>query len=125
MSETNQKRCGVSAAIYTIGILGTFLIIAWLAWLMLGTKPAPLGADRSAERRKAAVDLKSASAEALNTIGWQDQNKNLVRLPVDLAMQVAIQKAKDPKAARSELLARVDKATAVAPKAPEKTSEFE
>ncbi|MBA4148523.1 MAG: hypothetical protein H0X66_10455 [Verrucomicrobia bacterium] len=125
MSDSNKKPSSVSGAIYTVAILGTFLIIGWLAWLMLSTKPAPIGADRSVERRKAAADLKLADTEILNNIGWQDQSKNLVRLPVDLAMQVTIQKAKDPKAARADLLARLDKATAVPPKAPEQPSEFE
>lgn len=125
MSESNTKRCGVTGAIYTIAILGTFLIIGWLAWLMLERQPEPIGADRAAERRKAAAELKSANTEAINNIAWQDQSKNLVRLPVDVATQLAIQKWKNPKAARADLLARVDKATAVAPKAPEKPSEFE
>ena len=125
MSDSNQKPCCVSKTINTIAILGTFLIVGWLAWLMIANKPAPIGAERGAERRKAAGELKSASSEALSSIGWQDQNKGLVRLPVDVAMQVTVQKSKDPKAARADLMARVEKATATPPKAPEKPSEFE
>ena len=55
MSNTNDKPSCFSGTIYTIVILGTFLIIGWLAWLMLGAKPAPLGAERAEERRKAAA----------------------------------------------------------------------
>jgi hypothetical protein len=125
MSDTNGKPCCVSKAIYTVAILGTFLIIGWLAWLMLDKKPDPIGAERSAERANAALEMKAASAESLNTIGWQDQGKQLVRLPITQAKQLTVQKWKNPAAARKELIARVDKASAPAPKAPETPSEFE
>ena len=125
MSNSYDKPSCFSGVIYSIAILGTFLVIGWLAWLMLDSKPAPLVAERAEERRKAAAELKTASTEALNTIAWEDQGKNLVRLPIDVAKQVAVKKWKNPKAARAELLARLEKATAAPPKAPEQPSEFE
>ncbi|MFN7139136.1 MAG: hypothetical protein ACK4UN_07350 [Limisphaerales bacterium] len=125
MSETYRKPNVVSGAIYTIAILGTFLIIGWLVWLMLGNRPAPIGATRSEARYKAAAELKSASTEALTAIAWQDEGRGLVRLPIDHAKKLTVQKWQNPSAARADLLSRVDKATAPAPKAPERPSEFE
>ncbi len=125
MSVSNGKRCGVCGVVYTVAILGTFLIIGWLASLMLENKPGPLGAERGAERKKAAVEIKATGVEALSNVGWQDQGKQLVRLPVEDAKRLTVQQWKNPAAARSNLLSRVDKATAVPPKAPEKPSQFE
>jgi hypothetical protein len=112
--------------IYSAAILGTFLIVGWLVWLMVSkTRPEPVGKERAAARSKALADVRAADAQALNNIGWQDQAKGIVRLPIQQAKQLVIQQGKNPAAARSNLLARVDKATAVPPKAPEKPSEYE
>jgi len=109
-----------------VGILGTLLLMVGLVWLMRHyTQTAPLGADRAAERIKNLKEMRAANAEALNNYAWQDQAKGLVRLPVTRAMELTLQEWQNPAAARSNLIARMEKATAPAPKAPEKPSEFE
>jgi hypothetical protein len=109
-----------------LAILGTLLIMAGLVWLMRHyTQPAPLGADRAQERIKNLREMRAANFEALNNYAWQDQAKGLVRLPVARAMEITLQEWQNPAAARSNLIARMEKATAPAPKAPEKPSEFE
>ncbi|MDB6125695.1 MAG: hypothetical protein JWQ71_4688 [Pedosphaera sp.] len=126
--NNSQSKCKCSAAVlaYSVAILGAFLIVAGLAWLMYSsTRPAPLGEDRSIARKKALTDLRSANAETLNSYGWQDQAKGIVRLPIDQAMKLAEQKWQNPAAAHLDLSNRVEKATAVPPKAPEKPSQFE
>lgn len=70
MSDPNGKRCCTSGVLYTVAILGTFLVIGWLASLMLENKPGTIGASRGADRKKAATELRSASQESLSTIGW-------------------------------------------------------
>lgn len=111
---------------YVIGILGCFLIAVALVWAMRRyTQPAPLGEDRVAVRTKALAELRAAEAEALKTPAWVDQAKGIVRLPVEDAIKLVEREWQNPAAARSNLLARVAKATAVPPKAPEKPSEFE
>jgi hypothetical protein len=89
------------------------------------TQPAPLGADRAQERIKNLTELRAADYEAANNYAWKDQSKGLVRLPVDRAMELTLQEWQNPAAARSDLIARMEKATAPAPKAPEQPSEFE
>lgn len=109
-----------------VGVFGAMLIVAALVWLMQRySRPAPLGEDRVAARSKALKEMHAAEAEMLVTPSVLDAGKGLIRLPVTNAMQLALRLYQDPAAGRSNLLARVAKATAVPPKAPEKPSEFE
>ena len=111
---------------YVAGILGSFLIVAALVWAMRHyTQPPPLGEDRVAVRKKALAELRAAEAEELNTYAWLDQGKGIVRLPIAEAMKLSLRQWQNPAAARSNLIARVEKATAAPPKAPETPSPFE
>ena len=111
---------------YATGILGCFLIVAALVWAMRHyTQPAPLGEDRVAARKKALSELRAVEAEELSTYGWLDQAKGVVRLPIAEAKKMTLRDWQNPAAARSNLIARVEKATAVPPAAPAKPSQFE
>jgi hypothetical protein len=111
---------------YLVGILGSLLIVAALVWAMQRyTQPPPLGEDRVAQRRKALADLRAAEATELENYGWVDQAKGVARLPIAEAMKLALRDWQNPAAARSNLIARVEKATAVPPAAPAKPSPFE
>ena len=111
---------------YVAGILGCFLIVAALVWVMrYYTQPPPLGEDRVAARKKALAEMRAAEATELETYGWVDQGKEVVRLPIAEAMKLALRDWQNPAAARSNLIARVEKATAVPPPAPAKPSPFE
>jgi hypothetical protein len=111
---------------YLIGILGSFLIVAALVWaLQRSSQPPPLGEDRIALRKKALADLRAAEASELDTYGWVDQAKGVVRLPIVEAIKLTLREWQNPASARSNLIARVEKATAVPPAAPAKPSQFE
>ena len=111
---------------YLVGILGSLLIVAALVWAMQRyTQPPPLGEDRVAQRRKALADLRAAEATELENYGWVDQAKGVARLPIAEAMKLALRDWQNPAAARSNLIARVEKATAVPPAVPAKPSPFE
>lgn len=124
-SQDKSNCCGLSA--YGAAVVGAFLIVAGLVWVMYHfTQPAPLGEDRAAVRRKALVELRSANEDVLNNYGWQDQAKGIVRLPIAQAMKVTeTEWQKNHTALRSTLIARVEKATAAPPKAPEKPNQFD
>ena len=115
--DIRNERTGLA---YAIAVLGAFLIVGLLVFAMYHfTQPEPLGANRAAERAKALAELRAAEHEALNNAGWVDQTKGIVRLPIDDAMKIVQRDwSSNPSAARSNLLARVEKATAVAPAAP-------
>lgn len=112
---------------YVLGILGSFLILAVLAWAIHRyTQPAALGEDRAAVRAKALVELRAAETEALEHTSFIDPVKGIVRLRIEDAMKIIERDwGANPAAGRSNLIARVEKATAVPPKAPEKPSQFE
>jgi hypothetical protein len=111
---------------YVVAILGSFLIVAALVWAMRHyTQLPPLGEDRIAARKKALAELRAQEADELNNYAWLDQTKGVVRLPIAEAVKIAVRDWQNPAAARSNLIARVEKATAVPPKAPEKPSQFE
>ena len=122
-SQPARERTGLA---YLFGILGSFLIVAALVWAMQRyTQPPPLGEDRVAVRKKALADLRAAEASELENYGWLDQAKGIVRLPIAEAMQLALRDWQNPAAARSNLITRVEKATAAPPAAPAKPSPFE
>ena len=123
-SQPTPERTGLA---YVLAVLGAFLIVAGLVWAMQHYfQPTPVGQARAAERAKALAELRAAEAEALNNPGWIDQTKGIVRLPIAEAMKLVEREwQENPGQARSNLIARVEKATAVPPKAPEKPSQFE
>ncbi len=124
--ESDQSGCGRGFTA-TLAVVVACLIFGALVWQMKKyTEPAPaVDAARKADRAKARAELTAAETEALNNPGWIDQTKGLVRLPIADAMQLAEREWQNPAQARSNLIARVEKATALPPKAPEKPSAFE
>ena len=109
--------------------VGFLLVGGIFAALAIGLKvsqvtPA-IDADRGAERAKALAEIRAAEEKSLDSAAVIDVQRNIVRLPIDTAMQVAAQKWQNPSAARADLNARAEKAAAELPKAPEKPSAFE
>ena len=103
---------------YIVTILGAFLIVGFLVWVMHQyTQPEPLGQTRAAERAKALAELRAYEADQLNNVGWVDPSKGLVRLRIQDAMKIVEQQwGRDPAAARSNLIARVEAANPPPPK---------
>ena len=111
---------------YIVAALGTFLIMAGLVWITIQyTRPAPLNTARINERYDNLKKLRAEEAKTLNEYDWQDQAKGFVRLPITNAMELIVREYQNPAAARSNLIARVEKATAAPPKAPEKPNQYE
>jgi len=109
-----------------LAVVGACLIFAFLVGeTKKYTQPPPVDEGRAALRTKALSELRAAEADALATVGWVDQTKGVVRLPISEAMKLVEREWQDPAQARSNLIARVEKATALPPKAPETPSPFE
>ena len=112
--------------VYSIGIFGSFLIMAVLVCTMVRyTQPPPISQDRATERAKNLKEVRNAEADGAKGYAWQDQGKGFIRLPVEQAVKIAEGEWKNPAAARANLIARVAKATEPPPKAPEVPSKFE
>jgi hypothetical protein len=106
--ENNRQGVGLA---YLIGIVGSLLIVGLLSWAIYRyTQPPPLGEDRAVVRSKALAEIRGVEKDALENTAWIDQNKGLVRLRIDDAMKLMEREWKNPAAARSNLIARVEKA---------------
>ncbi len=104
-------------AVYTAAILGALLIVGAMVWILRSyTRPAPVNAARIEERRKALAETQAARQQ-LETYGWVDQGKGIVRLPIQQAMELELREWKNPEAGRSNLMSRVDKAFPAPPPA--------
>src|SRR5262245_16470540 len=109
-----------------LGVLGSFLIVVLLVWAMYHyTRPAPLNQDRVNERKKALMEIRAENERGLNTYEVTDAGKGIVRLKIDRALELTLEDYKNPAAARSNLIARAEKAAAAPPKAPEAPSKYE
>ena len=125
-SNQEESRCCGSGMAYTVAVLGAFLIVAGLVWAMKHyTTPPSITAQRAAERAKNLTELHAAEKHDMENYGWVDQPKGIVRLTVDRAVQLTVDGGKDLASARKDLIERVEKATYVPPKPPEKPSVFE
>ncbi len=127
MNSTENKNCSVCRVWpVAIAMLGACLIFGALIWAMrYYTKPPGLDQARAAMRAEKLAQLHADETAALNHVGWIDRGKGVVRLPIEVAMQMVEQEWQNPAAARSNLIARVEKATAVPPPAPAKPNPFE
>src|SRR3954467_10309937 len=94
-----------------LAIVGALLIVLVLIWAMRQyMQPPPLNQNRTAERAKALAELRAQEHQELTTAGWIDQGKGLVRLPIDEAVRIVEREWRNPAAARSNLIARAEKA---------------
>ena len=100
-----------------IGILGAFLIVAALVSAMkYYTRPALPDQARITERKNALAEIRAESQRALNTCEVIDPAKGVVRLKIDRAMELTIEEYKNPAAARTNMIVRVEKLNAPPPK---------
>lgn len=124
MSLQSQSRNG--AGFYMVVLVGVFLIMLFMVRSMMETHaPPPLDEERATKRKEQLEKNRAKETETLGTYAWQDEEKGFVRLTIEKAMELTVTEAADPATARKEILTRLEKATAVAPAAPEAPSEYE
>ncbi len=87
-----------------------FVVVAVIAKYSI--TPPTVDADRAAIRSKALAEITLAEETELNTAGVLDKSRGTVRLPLETALALAAQKWPNAAAARADLIARVEKATA-------------
>jgi hypothetical protein len=126
MTAAGKCRDRTQAVAWGLGILGTFLLMAVLVGALYRyALPEPIAAARARERYQFLADQKAAEAKALTEYAWQDQAKEIVRLPIQRAIELTLQEWQNPAAARTNLIARVEKATAVTPPPPAAPNPYE
>ena len=100
-----------------------FLALAVAAKLFIHA-PA-IDADHAAARYQALFEIRTNETALLDNAGWIDPSRGVVRLPIKTAMQEAAQAWQHPAAARADLLARQEKASAPAPVKPAAPNPFD
>ena len=109
-----------------VAFLAACLLFAVIVAAVKYSTPVPaIEADRAAVRTKALAEIRAAETQALDHPGWIDENRGLVRLPIEVAMQITEREWQNPAVARSNLTARVEKATAPVPQPLAKPNPFE
>ena len=111
------------AALYFLTVTVLLVFITLGARFLVET-PA-IDTDRATARSKGLSEIRASEETALHTAAWIDQDHGVVRLPVDLAIQLTAQKWQNPEQARAELISRGVKAAAPLPKTAPKPSAFE
>ena len=107
--ETNEKPVWHFGIIF---VASCFLFAALLAVVKLSVSVPAIDADRAAVRAKALAEIHAAEVTALTTFGWVDRDRELLRLPIEMAMNLYGRAAQDPVAARADLMARAEKSVA-------------
>ena len=122
MTLENSNRASGAAIAF---VVATVLFVALTMGVKFCLRVPALDADRGAERSKALAELRASEEKSLNTPGWIDQQRGIVRVPIDTAILQAAQAWQNPAQARADLTARAEKAAAPLPVAPAKPSVFE
>ncbi len=127
MNSSNEMSAGGSrGGLNFLVALAALLIVGALVWAMKHyTTPPSLTAERAALRTANLAELRAAEQAAIDSYGWVDPVKGIVRLPLDRAVELTAAAWQNPALAREDLSNRVEKATFVPPPPPAKPSEFE
>jgi hypothetical protein len=126
MTTADSPLESVKITAWSVGIVGTFLLMAVLVWAMYHyTRPEPIGADRVQERHQFLRELRETDAQALSQYAWIDQDKGIVRLPIDRAIELTLREWQNPAAARARLIERIELATEEPEPPPEPENPYE
>jgi hypothetical protein len=106
--------------VLTAGALTLVGALMW--WVVRRSEPPGLDAARVRQRLENLARWRAENAKALTNSAEIDPSRGIWRLPLARATELALQFASDPAAGRSNLLARLEKATA---KPPEKPNPYE
>jgi hypothetical protein len=96
MSDAAPKSGFLITAAAAIGGFLIFVLILVIAYLPNKPEPLPQGTKTPEERATILCELRAKEAAA-NSYGWIDQEKGVVRLPIDRAMQLTVQQLNAPK----------------------------
>ena len=119
--KTHTSASGAAIAFIAASVIFAVFVVAVK---LLVNVPA-IDADRGAAISKALFEIRTNEVASLNNVGWADQPRGIVRLPIETAIQLTAQAWQNPAAARADLNARAEHAAAPAPKVVPKPSAFE
>jgi hypothetical protein len=119
--KTHTSASGAAIAFIAASVIFAMLVVAVK---LLVNVPA-IDADRGTVISKAFMEMHTNEIASLNNIGWADQPRSIVRLPIETAIQMTERNWQNPAQARADLIARAEKAAAPAPKVASKPNPAE
>jgi len=123
---SDEPKNNAEQPVWHIGVIfaAACLLFAVLAVIVKFSVATPaIDADRDATISKSLAEIRKTENASLETAGWADQSRGIVRLPIETAMQLAAKQSAEE--TRKDLIARAGKAAAPAPKVAPKPSQFE
>src|SRR5271170_1841625 len=96
--KTHTSASGAAIAFIAGSLIFAVLVVAMK---LLVNVPA-IDADSAALRTKALFEIRTNEMALLNNIGWADQPRGIVRLPIETAIQMTERNWQNPAAARAD-----------------------
>jgi hypothetical protein len=106
-------------------IFGSLVFIVLVVIVRFSATVPTIDANRGAALSSALSEIRSNEVVSLESPGWIDRSRGIVRLPIQKAMQLTEFYWQQPAAGRNELIMRSQKATAPAPKPAATPNQFE
>lgn len=91
MSDVEPKKSVWITAVAVIGGFLIFTLIVVVAYLPNRGAPVQQGTKSADERIKILSDVRTKEIGMATSYGWVDQQKGVVRLPVERAMELTVQ----------------------------------
>ncbi|HIG29781.1 MAG TPA: hypothetical protein EYQ50_19080 [Verrucomicrobiales bacterium] len=109
-----------------IGILGSFLIMGVMVCIMYQlSNPTELVDNRAELRHENLSALKADNESILNNYAWINQEKKVIRMPIERAMEIVVKEwGEDPMTGMEKLIERYERLNPPSEPEPE-DSEFE
>jgi hypothetical protein len=106
-------------------IFGSLIFIVLAVVVKLSATVPAIDADRGATLSSALFEMRTNEVVSLESAGWIDRSRGIVRLPITTAEHLAAQEWQNPAQARADLIARAKRASAPAPKPAATANPFE
>jgi hypothetical protein len=93
MLEDTKKPSQRSVLFSFFGILGTFLLFLLIVFVAyIPYRPRPVDAQLIQDRKAKLSDYRMKVDKEINSYGWVNQPKGVVRIPVSEAMKITVSK---------------------------------
>jgi hypothetical protein len=93
MTDQSSRSAPLVTILFVMAGFALFLLVVWFAYLPRSTGPFTGDGIRTAEQRKANLaELRKKQAAQAASYAWVDQKAGIVQLPLDVAMELTVQK---------------------------------
>ena len=93
MTDQPSRSAPLATILIVLAGFALFLLVAWVAYLPRSTGPFTGDGIRTAEQRKANLaELRKKQTAQATHYAWVDQKAGVVQLPLEVAMELTVQK---------------------------------